>query len=745
MFRRPARHEGSARLVFDRRHDGLRGSAGLPHARGRGGRPRRPARRRPGKHRPRALRARAGARGGRIVLDGQAIARVLSARGHRALGINLVCADRVAESVVPGLSIRENLFLNPCAAGRTLISYLEPRAGVATPPCELGERIGLKPNDPSLPIDWLSGGNQQKVVVGRWLHLKRPGLRLRGSDRRRGRRREGGNLPPVRCRARRRAPPFSSSRPTSKRSPRCATARWCSIADRSSRSCRGDDLCVENLLAAASASVGQVRAADRRAMQSLKSNALEPTRSELAALSRGQAIVRLLPIYGLPILTVLLIAFFSFLLPESFPTAINARSILSDKAIIALLSLAAMVPMMAGRIDLTIGFGIVMWHILAISLQVQYDVPWPLACLIVVLCAGVAGLDQRNARRGRADRLVHRHARHRHDPVRARPLAHRRASGHRSAAAGLRRHQRLVGPRHSDAGGLCAGRWRWCCGSSPSGCRSAVTCTRSAPTRRPRRSTASRCAPTCIGVFVASGLLVGFTGCVLASKLQIGQANVGLDYLLPALVGTFLGSTTIRPGRVNVWGTIVGVLILAVGISGIQQLGGAFFVEPLFNGVTLLVSIALAGFAQRRRVGDDAQAAGGGILVVCSRIESAVAVLLRILRAGMCEVVATEQRSDCERERRRAADGRCVPADGEGLRRQGDRAGHAMDRSDDRPDGAGQEAGRLRVVRSAERRTAGRGRRRAGSGEGRSAGISASSTARARCRAARRRSTRRSR
>ena len=81
---------------------------------------------------------------------------------------------------------------------------------------------------------------------------------------------------------------------------------------------------------------------------------------------------------------------------------------------------------------------------------------------------------------------------------------------------------------------------------------------------------------------------------MLAAKLRIGQANVGLDYLLPALVGAFLGSTTIKPGRVNVWGTIVGVLILAVGISGIQQLGGAFFVEPLFNGTTLVISIALA-------------------------------------------------------------------------------------------------------------------------------------------------------
>ncbi len=42
-------------------------------------------------------------------------------------------------------------------------------------------------------------------------------------------------------------------------------------------------------------------------MQSIKSNALEPTRTELAGLSRGQRIIRVLPVYGLPILTILLI------------------------------------------------------------------------------------------------------------------------------------------------------------------------------------------------------------------------------------------------------------------------------------------------------------------------------------------------------------------------------------------------------------------------------------------------------
>jgi ribose transport system ATP-binding protein len=85
-------------------------------------------------------------------------------------GINLVCADRAGESIMPNLTVRENLFLNPVAAGLSLFSVLGPgretRASL-----ELGQRVGLRPNDPTLPIELLSGGNQQKTVVGRWLHL----------------------------------------------------------------------------------------------------------------------------------------------------------------------------------------------------------------------------------------------------------------------------------------------------------------------------------------------------------------------------------------------------------------------------------------------------------------------------------------------------------------------------------------------------------------------------------------------
>ena len=168
VFQRPARYDGSARLVFEQVTIGdaapldcriqsgeVVGFVGL---RGAGQ-----------ESVGRALFGLFPTTGGRILLDGRAIAPS-SPRQAMGLGINLVCADRVAESVVAGLSIRENLFLNPVAAGRRLVSYLKP-APESRAAFELGQRIGLKPNDCSLPIEWLSGGNQQKVVVGRWLHL----------------------------------------------------------------------------------------------------------------------------------------------------------------------------------------------------------------------------------------------------------------------------------------------------------------------------------------------------------------------------------------------------------------------------------------------------------------------------------------------------------------------------------------------------------------------------------------------
>ncbi|HTI03534.1 MAG TPA: ABC transporter permease [Acidisoma sp.] len=336
------------------------------------------------------------------------------------------------------------------------------------------------------------------------------------------------------------------------------------------------------------------------AINSVRSDALEPTRSELRDVGFWERVMRLLPVYGLLILTLLLILLFSLLLPDTFPTMLNLRSIVSDKAIIAMLSLAAMIPMVSGKIDLTVGYGIVLWHILAISLQVNYGVPWPVAVLVVLLLAAFVGLlngilvevariDSFIATLGTGTVLY--------------ALALWHTGGQQVVGVLPHGFLALNGTRifHLPITGfyvlglafllwfvldhLPIGRYLYAIGANP---KSAAL--NGIPVQR-----------YTIAAFIASGLLTGIAGVLLASKLRIGQASVGLEYLLPALVGAFLGSTTIKPGRVNVWGTMIGIAILAIGIAGIQQFGGSFFVEPMFNGVTLLIAIGIAGYAQRRR------------------------------------------------------------------------------------------------------------------------------------------------
>ncbi|MEM9250197.1 MAG: ABC transporter permease [Pseudomonadota bacterium] len=338
-------------------------------------------------------------------------------------------------------------------------------------------------------------------------------------------------------------------------------------------------------------------------MQSLESSALEPTKAELKGMPFLKRVGRFLPVYGLVILTVFLIVLFSVLLPKTFPTLLNLRAIVSDKAIIALLSLGAMIPMAAGRIDLTVGYGIVLWHILAISLQTMLGLPWPIAVAVVILLGAftgflngllveVAKIDSFIATLGTGTVLY------------ALALWH---TGGRQMVGVL--PDGFYGLSTTFVGGLPitgyyllaitvimwivleytpVGRYLYAIGANQ---RAAQL--NGIPTRN-----------YVVGAFVASGAMTALAGVLLAAKLRIGQASVGLEFLLPALVGAFLGSTTIKPGRVNVWGTIVGVAILAVGISGIQQFGGSFWVEPLFNGVTLLIAIGIAGYAQRRKGAD---------------------------------------------------------------------------------------------------------------------------------------------
>ncbi|MDJ0612752.1 MAG: sugar ABC transporter ATP-binding protein [Rhizobiaceae bacterium] len=104
---------------------------------------------------------------GSVVLDGNN-PDLTSPRAAMKSGIGLVARDRVVESIAPSLSIRENAYLNPEATGRSPLSFMSTQTEEASA-IKMGNELGLSPNDPTLAIEALSGGNQQKVIVGRWL------------------------------------------------------------------------------------------------------------------------------------------------------------------------------------------------------------------------------------------------------------------------------------------------------------------------------------------------------------------------------------------------------------------------------------------------------------------------------------------------------------------------------------------------------------------------------------------------
>lgn len=99
--------------------------------------------------------------------------------------------------------------------------------------------------------------------------------------------------------------------------------------------------------------------------------------------------------------------------------------------------------------------------------------------------------------------------------------------------------------------------------------------------------------------FLVSAVLAAAAGVVYAAQVGAGPPNVGAPYLLPAFSAAFLGSAIIQPGRFNVPGLIVAMLIVAIGIDGLELAGITYWIVDLFQGAALIIAIALAARGQR--------------------------------------------------------------------------------------------------------------------------------------------------
>jgi ribose transport system ATP-binding protein len=107
-------------------------------------------------------------RSGRVLLDGLPVA-ISTPRDAIRHGLCLVPEDRRGRGVIGEMSVRENITLPNLSAFARLGLVNRRRESAAAR--EIATTLTVKTPSLEAPVGTLSGGNQQKVVLGRWLAL----------------------------------------------------------------------------------------------------------------------------------------------------------------------------------------------------------------------------------------------------------------------------------------------------------------------------------------------------------------------------------------------------------------------------------------------------------------------------------------------------------------------------------------------------------------------------------------------
>lgn len=295
-----------------------------------------------------------------------------------------------------------------------------------------------------------------------------------------------------------------------------------------------------------------------------------------------------------------LILIFSLWVPSLFDTVTNARIIAGSQAITAMVAMGLIVPVACGAFDLSIGGTLGMAVCIVIWSQANGH-GWALgfvAALVVGLVVGLINslvvirlnVDSFIATLGMSSILS---------------AGTYWVTGGSTISNGISPHFTAIGQSllwglplpvfYMIAMGIVlwwlleytpVGRYLYSIGGNPQAARLAGV----------------RVARITMGAFVLSGVVAAFSGVILAAELGSASPDIGVPYLLPAFSAVFLGATQVFPGRVNVPGTLIAIFLLATGVKGLQLAGAPSYISSLFNGAALIIAVALAARASRRRI-----------------------------------------------------------------------------------------------------------------------------------------------
>lgn len=290
-----------------------------------------------------------------------------------------------------------------------------------------------------------------------------------------------------------------------------------------------------------------------------------------------------------------LIILFSIWAPNTFPKWATVQQILSENAMTGLVALSLVIPLASGVFDLSIGYALGLCNVFCAWLIVHAGMGVAPALILTLVAALVIGLvnafivvvakiDSFIATLATGSLLL---------------AGITLVAGQAEIVSVKLTNGFFYDIANATIGGISitavyfliaaaiiwyvlertvAGRWIYATGFSADAARLAGV-----PTRKLRF----------IALIISALLAGGITGIAVTSQIGAGDTTVGPPYLLSAFAAAFLGATQLRRGRFNAWGTLIAVLLLGTGQTGLSLATTAAWAPSVFTGVVLILALAV--------------------------------------------------------------------------------------------------------------------------------------------------------